>query len=91
MKTVKHKAYSIKANTYSDIGVKNDNNNPKFEVSDCVIISRYENCFAKGYTLKENLKIRYHGYMKQKKPNKMFGMFHEKELQNSDQPEFRIE
>ena len=48
MKTAKHKAYSINENTYSDIGVKIDNNNPKFEVSDCVIISKYENCFAKG-------------------------------------------
>ena len=63
MKTAKYKACSINANTYSDIGVKIDNNNPKFEVSDGAIISKYENCFAKGDTLKENLKILYHGHI----------------------------
>ena len=60
-RTIKIKFIAIKANTYFDISVINDNNNSKFEVSDWVIISKYGTCFAKGYTLKENLKILYYG------------------------------
>ena len=37
-RTIKIKFIAIKANTYFDISVINDNNNPKFEVSDWVII-----------------------------------------------------
>ena len=60
-RSIKIKFIVIKANKYFDISVINDNNNPKFEVSDWVIISKYGTCFAKGYTLKENLKILYYG------------------------------
>ena len=75
--------------------------NPKFKVRDNVRISKYKNIFAKGYTpnCSENFFI--NNKIKNTVPwtyaishlngEKITGSFYEKELQKTNQKEFRIE
>ena len=44
------KPIDVKSNTYIDFSKENNNKDPKFQISDIVRISKYENIFAKGYT-----------------------------------------
>ena len=46
----KGKHVDVKPNTYIDIGVENNEKDPKFEAGDHVTISKYKNIFAKDYT-----------------------------------------
>ena len=76
--TVKMKPIDVKDNTYINTSKKINNKDPKFKVGDHVRISKYKNIFAKGYM-----------------PNwseEVFAIcFYEKELQKTNQEEFRIE
>ena len=47
---IKMKPVDVKDNTYINTDKKNNNKDPKFEVGDCVRISKYKNIFTKGYT-----------------------------------------
>ena len=91
----------VKGNTYINSGKELNNKNPKFKVGDHVRISKYKNIFAKGYTpnwSEENFVIK-----KAKKTvpwtyvindlngEEIIGTFYQKELQKTDQKEFRIE
>ena len=54
-RTIKIKPVDVKDNTYTDsmelLSEKGVNDRDlKFKVGDCVIISKYKNIFAKGYT-----------------------------------------
>ena len=42
----------VEDNTYIDFQKKVNDKDPKFKVGDHIIISRYKNIFAKGYTPK---------------------------------------
>ena len=44
------KPTDVKSNTYFDFKVENNDTDRKFEVGDCVRISKYKVIFAKGYT-----------------------------------------
>ena len=48
--SIKWKLAGVKASTYIDFVVKNNDKDPRFEVTDHVKISKYKNSFAKGYT-----------------------------------------
>ena len=79
----------------------NEKKNPKFKVNDHVKISKYKNIFAKGYAANWSEEIFVVKKIKNKVPwtyvisvlngEKIVGSFHEKELQNTNQKEFRIE
>ena len=47
---IKMKPIDAKTSAYIDFEVESNDKDPKFEVSDHVIISKFENIFAKGYT-----------------------------------------
>ena len=46
--TIKMKPVNVKSSTYIDFGIKNNEKNPKFEVSDHVGMSNYKNIFEKS-------------------------------------------
>ena len=93
-RTIKMKPVDVKDNTYIDF--KNDKN-PKFKVGDHVRISEYKNIFAKGYTPNWSEEV----FVIKKFKNtyvindlngeEIIGIFYEKELQKTNQQEFRIE
>ena len=49
-RTIKVKSIDVKENTYIDADKEVDDKDLKFKVGDHVIISKYKNIFAKGYT-----------------------------------------
>ena len=74
---------------------------PKFKVGDHVRISKYKNIFAKGYTPNWSYKIFVIKKVKNTVPwtyatndlngDEIIATFYEKELQKTNQQEFRIE
>ena len=48
--TIKMKFTDAKSNRYNDFAIENKSKDPKFKVGYHVIISKYINIFAKGYT-----------------------------------------
>ena len=100
-KTIKMKPVDVKDNTY--IGFKKEVNNkdPKFKVGDHVRISKYKNMFAKGYTPNWSAEVFVISKIKNTVPwtydtndlngEEITGTFYEKELQTTNQKEFRIE
>ena len=83
---------------YNEIPNKKD---PKFKVGDNVRISKYKDIFAKGYTPNWSEEVFIVNKIKNTVPwtyaisdlngQKIIGSFYEKELQNTNQKEFRIE
>ena len=49
-RTIKMKPIDVKYNTYIYFGKEVNDKDPKFQVGDHVMISKYKNIFAKGYT-----------------------------------------
>ena len=100
-RTIKMKPVDVENNTY--IGFKKEVNdkNPKFKVSDHVRISKYKNIFAKGYTPNWSEEVFLVSKIKNTVPwtyvindlngEEIIGTFYEKELQKTNQKEFRIE
>ena len=100
-RTIKMKSMDVKDNTYVDSKKEVDDKDPKFKVGDHVRISKYKNIFAEGYTpnwLEENFVV---DKIKNAVPwtyvindlniKKIAGSSYEKELQKTNQKEFRIE
>ena len=98
---IKMKSMDVKDNTYVDSKKKVDDKDPKFKVGDHVRISKYKNIFAEGYTpnwSEENFVV---DKIKNAVPwtyvindlnvKKIAGSSYEKELQKTNQKEFRIE
>ena len=91
------KPIDVKDNTYINIG----NIDPKFKVGDRVRISKYKNIFPKGYTPNWSEEIFVIRKIKNTVPwtyiindlngEEIIGRFYEKELQKTNQEEFRIE
>ena len=100
-RTNKMKPFDVKDNTYINIGKEVNNKDPEFKVGDNVRISKYKNIFAKGYTPNWSEEI----FVIQEITNtiqwtyvindlhceQIIGTFYEKELQKTNQEEFRIE
>ena len=96
--TIKMKPIDVKDNTYINTNDTNDKY-PKFK--DRVRISKYKNIFAKGYTSNWSEEIFVIKKVKNTVPRtyvindlngeKIMGTFYEKEMQKTNQEEFRIE
>ena len=99
--SIKMKPVDVKDNTYIDFKKEINNKNPKFEVGDYVRISKYKNIFAKGYVTNCSEEILVIKKIKNTVPlthvindlngEEITGTFYEKELQKTNQNEFRIE
>ena len=93
------KPVDTNSNTYNDSYI--NNNVPKFKIGNTARISKYKNIFAKGYTpnwfeeafviKKVETTVPWTYVINDLKGEDIFGTFYEKELQKTNQTEFRIE
>ena len=100
-RTIKMKPVYVKDNTYIDFEKEVNNKDPKFKIGDHVIISKYKNNFAKGYTPNWSEEVFIVSKIKNTVPwtyvindlngEEITGTFYKKELQRTNQKEFRIE
>ena len=100
-RTIKMKPAEIKDNTYINLKKEVNNSDPKFKVGDHVRISKHKNIFAKGYTPNWSEEVFIVSKIKNTVPwtyvindlngEEIIGTFYEKELQKTNQQEFRIE
>ena len=99
-RTIKMKPIDGKDNTCIDSGKEVSDKDPKFQVGDHVRISKYKNIFAKGYTPNWSEEVFVIKRVKNTVPwtyvindlngEEIIGTFYEKELQKTNQKEFRI-
>ena len=99
--TIKMKPADVKDNTYINADKEINNKDPKFKVGDHVRISKYKNIFAKGYMYNWSEEVFVIKRVKNTVPwtyvindlngEEITGTFYEKELQKTNQEEFRIE
>ena len=99
--TIKMKPIDVKDNTYINTSKKINYKNPKFKVGDRVRISKCKNIFAKGYMPNWSEEVFVIKKAKNTVPwsyvindlngEEIIGTFYEKELQKTNQEEFRIE
>ena len=95
-RTIKMKPVDVRDNTYIDF-----EKSLKFKVGDQVRISKYKNIFAKGYMPNWSEEVFIISKIKNTVPwtyiindlngEEIIGTFYEKELQKTNQKEFRIE
>ena len=100
-RTIKMKPVDVKDNTYIDFQEEVNDKYPKFKVGDHVRISKYKNIFAEGYTPTWSEEVFVDSKIKKTVPwacvfndlnrEEIIGIFYEKELQKTNQQEFRIE
>ena len=100
-RTIKMEPIDVKDNTYINADKKVNDKDPEFTVGDHVRISKYKNIFAKGYTPKWSEEVFMIKEVKNTVPwtyvindlngKGITGTFYEKELQKTNQEEFRIE
>ena len=98
--TIKMKPIDVKDNKYINNSKEINNKDPKFKVGDHVRISKYKNIFAKGYMpnwseevfIIKNVKntIPWTYVINDLNDEEIIGTFYEKELQKTNQEEFRI-
>ena len=99
--SIKMKPIDVKDNTYINTSKEINNKDPKFKVGDHVRISKYKNIFAKGYMPNWSEEVFVIKKIKNTVPwtyvindlngEEIIGTFYEKELQKTNQEEFRIE
>ena len=99
--TIKMKPTDVKDDTYINTDKEINNKDPKFKVDDRVRISKCKNIFAKGYTPNWSEEVFVIKKVKNSVPwtyvindlngEEITGTFYEKELQKTNQEEFRIE
>ena len=95
------KPADVKDNTYIDFKKEVDDKDPKFKVGDHVRIPKYKNIFAKGYTPNWFEEVFVVSKIKNTVPwtyvindlsgEEIIGTFYKKELQKTNQKEFRLE
>ena len=100
-RTIKMKPIDVTYDSYAEYNEDSNKRNPKFRVADHVRISKYKNIFAKGYALNWSEEIFVIKRVKNTVPwtyvindlnsEEITGGFYEKELQKTNQKEFRIE
>ena len=100
-RTIKMQPIDVKDNTYNSFDKEVNDKGPKFKVDDHVRISKYKNAFAKGYTpnwsedvfvikkVKNTVPWTY--FINDLNGEEITGTFYEKELQKTNQEEFRNE
>ena len=100
-RTIKMKPIYVKSDSYAECNVDSNEEDPKFKVSDRVRISKCKNIFAKGYApnwlegvfviskIKKTVLWTY--VISDLNGEEIFRSFYEKELQKTNQEEFRIE
>ena len=98
--TIKMKPTDVKDNNFTKYIEESNKKDPKFKIGDHVRISKFKNIFAKGYTpdwseeifvvkkIKNTVPWTYE--INDLKGEKIVGSFYEKELQKTNQKEFRI-
>ena len=99
--TTKMKPADVKDNTYKNADKEINNKDPKFKVGDHVRISKYKNIFANGYMPNWSEEVFVIKKVKNTVPwtyvindlngEEITGTFYGKELQKTNQEEFRIE
>ena len=99
--TIKMKPVGVKSSIYFDFNVGKNDKDPKFKAGEHVRISKYQNIFAKGYTPNSSEKVLGIKRVKNTAPSacvvsdlngeEIVGKFYEKELQKTNQTEFRVE
>ena len=95
------KPINIKPDSYVECTVDSNEKDPKFKIGVGVRISRYKNIFAQGYTPNWYEEVFVISKLKNTVPwtyvigdlngTKIVGTFYEKELQKTNQEEFRME
>ena len=105
-KTINMKPIDVKDNTHIDLAELHsekevNDKDPKFKIGDHVRISKYKNIFAKGYMPNWSEEVFIISKIKNTVPwayvinylngKEIIGTFYEKELQKTNQKEFRIE
>ena len=98
---IKMKPIDVKDNTYINTGREVNDKGPKFKVGDHVRISKYKNIFAEGYTPNWSEEVFVIKKVKNTVPwtyvindlngEEVTGTLYEKQLQKTNQEEFRIE
>ena len=99
--TIKMKPVEVAGDYYAEYNEIANKKNPKFKVGDNVRISKYKNIFAKGYTPNWSEEIFIINKIKNTVPwtyaisdlngEEITGSFYQKELQKTNQEEFRAE
>ena len=99
--TIKMKPVDVEDNTYIDFEKEVNDKDLKFKVGDYVRISKYKNIFAKGHMPNWSEEVFVVSKIKNTVPwtyvindlngEEISGAFYEKELQKTNQKEFRIE
>ena len=99
--TIKMKPIDVKDNTYINTDKEINNKDPKLKAGGHIRISKYKNIFAKGYTPSWSKEVFVIEKVKNTVPwtyvindlncYVIIGTFYEKELQITNQEEFRIE
>ena len=94
-------AVDVKPSTYIDSSKDINDEDPKFEIDDIVGISKYKNIFTKGYAPNWSKEVFVIKKVKNTMPgtyvisdlkgDKIIGTFYVKELQKTNQKEFRVE
>ena len=100
-RTIKMKPVNVTDDYFIEYIEDSNKRNPKFKVGDHVRISRYKNIFAKGYAPNWPEQVFVINKIKNKVPwtyvindlngEQIIGSFYEKEMQKTNQKEFRIE
>ena len=100
-KTIKMKSIDVTNDSYAEYNEDSNKKGPKFKVNDHVRISKYKNIFAKGYVPNWSEEVFVVNKIKSTVPwtytisdlngEPITGTFYEKELQKTNQKEFRIE
>ena len=98
---IKMKPIDVKDNTYINADKEINNKDPKFNVGDRVRISKYKNIFAKGYMpiwseevfviKKVKNTVLWTYVINDLNGEEIIGTFYKKELQKTNQEEFRTE
>ena len=100
-KTIKMKPIDVTDDSFVEYSEKSNKKDPKFKVLDHITISKYKNIFAKGYAPNWSEDVFFINKIKNTGPwtyvindlngEEIIGSFYEKELQKTNQKEFRIE
>ena len=100
-RTIKMKPIEVTSDSYAEYNEDSNKKHPKFKVRDYVRISKYKNIFAKGYTQNWSEEVFVVSKIKDTVPwtceisdlngEPIIRSFYEKELQKTNQKEFRIE
>ena len=100
-RTIKMKPIDVTSDSYAEYNEDFNKKDPKFKVGDHVRISKYKNIFAKGYAPNWSEEVYVVSKIKSTVPwayvvsdlngEEITESFYEKELQKTNQKEFRIE